>query len=170
MKSFIIEGIGMLAVIVNIIAWNSKARKTILHLQSLSSSFFVVHFFLLGGYSGAVMSTVTVLRNIVFEKIDGLTLKIKTKIVLLFVGISLVPIFYFWQGWVSLLPVCGVIVGVYAVSKENPKEMRVLMLATILFWGPYTILIQSFSGMLAQLISAIGISIGILRHNRKDGV
>ena len=76
----------------------------------------------------------------------------------------------FWKGSITILPVVGVIVGMHAISKDRPADIRFYMLIACLIWVPYTLVVHSYSGLLSQLVGIVGILMGIYRHDRKEAV
>lgn len=162
-----IQSIGIVALLFVILAWNARTRNGILLRQGLSSLFFVAHFYLLGAYTGALMSLIVVGRNFVFE--NKLTWARNTIWLYLFMFFSVLALLFSWQGFISVFPVLGVIIGTYAVWKNNPKDMRSYMLLTAVIWIPYTIVVHSYSGLISQVVMAVAILIGKARLDRHMG-
>ncbi len=164
---WLIQLIGAVALVFITLAWNAKTRKKILNLQSFGVGIFVVHYLLLGAVTGAVMSGVTLLRNLIFVQ-KGNKKWASSKVWLpLFIILSVITLLIFWQGWPSILPALGVIIGTYGISRESPKEIRFSMLLASLLWIPYTIIVHSYSGLVTQLISTVGLLVGMFRLDRK---
>lgn len=78
--------------------------------------------------------------------------------------------FFTWEGFVSLLPLFAVIVGIYARWQEKPSQIRFLGLVGTLLWLPYTVIVHSYAGTLTQLVLMVGILYGIMVHDRKKVV
>lgn len=162
-----IQIIGFLALIVGVFAWNVKTRVKILNLQSVSSALFVIHYFLLGAYTGALMSGLIILRNFVFSEKKKKKWANHSFWIYFFMLLATTVLVLFWQGLPSILPVAGVILGTFALSRDKPKDMRFFMLLTAFAWIPYTIIVHSYSGLISQIISTAGIIVGMFRLDRK---
>ena len=85
---------------------------------------------------------------------------------MVFILLSIGLLTIFWGGWVTLLPVAGVIIGTYGMWKDRPADIRTFMLISCLVWVPYTIIVQSWPGLLSQIVGIVGILMGMFRHDR----
>ena len=63
MFMYVIQALGLVALVFNVYAFASRTRDRILFRQAIASAFFVVHFILLGAVTGAVMSVIVIIRN-----------------------------------------------------------------------------------------------------------
>lgn len=162
-----IQSIGIIGLIFVVFAWNAKTRRKVLDLQSVNVSLFIIHYILLGAWTGAIMSGVTLLRNLVFAQKNLKKWASHPGWLYVFIVLSLIALAIFWEGWISLLPAAGVVIGTYAISKDNPKDIRFYMLLTAIVWIPYTIIVHSYSGLIAHIISTIGLLTGMIRLDRK---
>lgn len=170
LKNFwFIQGIGAIALIFVILAWNAKTRRNMLLLQSTNLVFFIIHYSLLGALAGGAMCVVTLARNFVFVQ-NHKKWAAHWAWFYFFVLLSIGVLIVFWKGWITILPVTGVILGIYAVSQKNPADIRFYMFITCLIWMPYNIVVQSYSGLMSQIIGIIAILMGIYRHDRKPAV
>ena len=169
MNFWFIQAIGAVALIFVFFSWNAKTRKSILVLQSINIVFFIAHYLLLSAFIGAVMCLIVLGRNIV------LYLKDKGKkwashpawfyaLTLVAVGVLAVA----WTGWISALPVIGVSIGMYGMWHDRPADIRFYMLISAIIWIPYTIAVQSYSGLLNQAVATIAILIVMYRHDRRE--
>lgn len=162
-----IQSVGAIALIFVIFAWNARTRKNILYLQSVNIALFIFQYLLLGAYIGAVIQVIIFTRNLVFAKRGEKKWADNPLWPFLFMALSIISLIIFWQGWISLLPVIGVIVGTYGISKSQPKTMRRYILSTSLVWIPYDLLIHSYSGFANDIISYIAVLIGMYRLDRE---
>ena len=163
-----IQIIGAIALVFIVLAWNAKTRRGILMLQSVSLIFFIAHYTLLSAYAGAAMSVVVLGRNLVLLQESEENWASHWTWFYFFIFISIVVLAFFWNGWMSALPVLGAIVGIYGMWKKNPADIRLYMLIASSIWIPYTIAVHSYSGLLSQIIGIAGILVGMYRHDRKE--
>jgi hypothetical protein len=162
-----VQILGAIALLFGVIAWNSDTRAKILRFQSINSALFAIHYLLLGALSGALMSVIILIRNFVFAQQKKHAWARYNAWIYFFMILSVTTVGFFWQGWPSILPVCGVIIGTYAVSRKKPKDIRYYVFITLLFWAPYTLLVHSYSGLASQIITGVGILIGMSRLDRE---
>ncbi len=163
---WVVNAIGGIALFFVVLAWNAKSRKNILILQLINLVIFTLHYFLLSAYVGAAMCVVTIGRNFVFIKKNEKKWASHWAWFYFFSLISASVLIFFWDGWITVLPVVGVVLGTYAITKNKPADIRFYMLITCFIWLPYTIVVHSYSGFLSQTIGIISILIGMYRHDR----
>ena len=162
-----IQFIGAVALVFVCFAWNSKNRKRLLQLQAINMSLFVVQFILLRAYTGALMQFVAILRNIVFSKKGEEKWASSHGWMYFFMTLSVVGLLFSWQGLVSIFPVIGIIIGTYGLAKNKTHDIRIYILVTTLAWIPYDLIVHSYTGFIGEVVSDIGIFIGMYRLDRK---
>lgn len=165
-----IQSIGVVALIFSILAWNARTRKNILYLQGVNVGLFIFQYILLGAYTGAVVQCITLSRNLVFAKKGEKKWADNPLWPFIFMALAIITLVIFWQGWVSIFPVIGVIIGTYGMSKDQPKTMRRYILSTALVWIPYDLLVHSYSGFVNDIISYVALIIGMYRHDREKTI
>jgi hypothetical protein len=161
-----IQALGVIALVFFVAAFQSRVRKHILIGQTISALFFIAHFYLLGAYVGGVMNVIIIGRNMVFYHKDKAWAN-HISWLYLTIAISVGSLLYFWQGWISIFPVMGVIMGTYAMWHNKPSDMRFYMLLSILSWIPYMIAVRSYSGLAMQVVIILFIAFGMYRLDRK---
>jgi hypothetical protein len=132
--------------------------------------FFIAHYFLLSAFAGAAMCVVTLLRNFVFMQKNEKKWASHPAWFYIFILISVIVLMVFWKGFITILPVLGVIVGIYAMSKDKPSDIRFYMLIASIIWIPYTIVVHSYSGLMSQLVGITGIIMGMYRLDRVKSI
>lgn len=162
-----IQSIGLVALVFTIFAWNAKTRKKILELQAISVLISVAQYMLLGAFTGAATQVVTISRNIVFSKKGEKRWASYAIWPYVFIFLAVLVLVFFWQGWISLLPVIGIIVGTLGMFKDKPKQMRIFVLSTALVWIPYNLIVGSYTGFVSDLISYTALIVGMIRLDRK---
>ena len=167
MYSIITQLIGFLGTAVHLTAFQGKKRETILICQSIGSMLFMIHFIKLGAFSGAAMNLLVVVRALVFnfrgskkwaDSIAWLPI-----FILLSVGIVAVT----WEGWISILPMIGMVSTTFAQFSKKPMMVRLLTLPNCPCWLIYNGISGSLSGVITEILIAISIIIGFLRHDVK---
>lgn len=161
-----VQSIGGIALFFAICAWNAETRKRVLDLQTISIIFFIIHYLLLGAFTGAASNGVGAVRNLVFIQKNKKKWASSSFWMYFFMALSALVLGFFWQGWPSILPVLGIMIGTYALFRDDPKHMRFHMFLTGLVWIPYTIIVHSYSGLITQVISTIGLGVAMFRLDR----
>lgn len=164
---YFIQSIGALALIFVFLSWNAKERKNIFIFQSINLVLFVIHYSLLTATAGAAMCAVVLARNFVFSQKGEKKWASNPIWLYVFMILSVGVLGIFWKGWITILPVVGVIISMYAMWKDKPAEIRWFMLISCLVWVPYTIIVKSWPGLLSQVIGIAAILVGMYRLDRK---
>ncbi|MBQ7921390.1 MAG: YgjV family protein [Clostridia bacterium] len=167
MKDIIIQAIGFCGTAFLLLAFQGKRRGTILLLQIMGSLCFFTHFGLLGAFSGAAMNLLSALRATVFFFREDK--KWANSIVWLpvFIGTSLALSILTWEGWISILPMIGTVSTTFAQYSKAPKMVRLLTLPNCPCWLIYNGISGSISGVITEVLIALSIIIGFLRHDVK---
>ena len=64
--NWLVDGLGILGILTNIIIYQQKTRKRLLIWKLISDVIWIMHYWLLGAYSAIAISVVAILRSIVF--------------------------------------------------------------------------------------------------------
>lgn len=165
-----IQALGAVALIFVILAWNAQTRKKILELQSINLALFIAHYLLLNALAGAIMCAIVLARNLVFIEKNDAKWASHPAWLYIFVALSVSGVLLSWKGLITILPAVGVVLGTYAISRNNPAEIRFFMLIACVIWIPYTIVVHSYAGLFSQIVGIIGILMGMYRHDRRGVV
>ena len=145
-----------------IFSYFQKYASKLLFYQSLAFFFKSIHYFLLGGLSGALTSIISFIRNLFFTK--G---KSKFLIVLFIIIYVVIGIITFTDLF-SLLPVLATIFYSFFVYIKNPKYLRLSSLCTSFIWLSYNIYLFSYFCILTQLILIAANVLAMLKLDKKD--
>ena len=161
------QGIGVIALIANIISYQSKTRDQILSRQMVGSLLFMAHFALLSAWTGAAMHAIVVVRNWIFGQKEKYVWAGHIIWLFVFFALSLGFLYFSWEGLISIFPAIAVLTGVYARWQEHPKHIRIWGLVGVLMWLPYTLIVESYPGTVTQLFIAGAIIYGMVKHDRE---
>lgn len=167
MSDFIVQSIGVIALIVNVFAFASRTRNHILTRQGISALFFTIHFFLLGAYTGAAMNLIVIIRNWVFEHKRAHAWARHTLWLGVFMLTPVAALLFSWQGPISLFPVVGTCFAVYGLWHNNARAIRIWILAATIIWTPYLIVMHSYPGLLNQFFTAGAVLFGMYEGSER---
>lgn len=160
-----IQAVGFIGLIFVVISFQGRTRNKILKNQAISAVFYMLHFYLLGAFTGAGINTVIAIRNFVFEKKDKKTWASSQWWIYVFILFGGIFSYLSWQGWTSLLPFTGMVVGTFARWQDKPILIRVLSLIGSSLWLVYGILVVSYPGIVTEVIVITSIVIGLFRFD-----
>ena len=103
--------VGIIAIAVNVTIYWQTERKKLLLAKLIADSLWGVQYALLGGYTGAAIALIGVLRSIVFLNEDKKWASGK-KWLIIFLLLSIASAFFTYKGAASLLPVLASLLAV----------------------------------------------------------
>lgn len=155
--------IGFIYVIIGFFAFRNISRTATLAIKALCDGMAVVHFAMLGLWTGAAVCTINVARGLCFAQKDrkkwasGIWMPIL--FCLLTIGGSLLG----WTGWESLLPMVGSCLAVMGYWCKDTAKLRLFNLVGISMWVVYGVITLSISTILANSIYVISILLTMIR-------
>ena len=156
--------IGYVGTGVLFLSYQMPKKRQIVLLQIMSISIFTVHFFMLGGVTGAVMNLIALSKTVLyyFENKPWFRNVLFTAfyaIVILTAGIAT------WQGLPSLFPLLAMLLhtGAYNIKKE--KWFRLCMFPTSPLWMVYAILTGSVPALIGEILTTTSLLSAIIRYD-----
>lgn len=144
-----------------------KKREKILGLQVLGNLLFAIQYVMLGkaGYTGAMMSVVSIVRAYVFARKNGTNLsgdsdnkeahevkKMSNSILYAFVVVYLILSIITWDSIVSVCALIATIVYTFGMWADKPQTIRFTSNIASVFWIIYNVSIGGYVGAIAELV------------------
>lgn len=167
MYNIIVQCIGYCGVACFITSYLQKKRGNIILFSFIARIFFVTHYILLGGFSGAAQNAVGGIASAVSGKRDKKPFDSKLTpvlIVLLTVAVGILT-YDKEKGIVCLLPVLAMVLQNIALWLRKGTLIRVFTLSGIPLWFVYNFISGSIPAMMSDTLSAISLVIAILRYD-----
>ena len=156
--------VGFVGFIAVFASFQMKSRSHILLLQLIGGLFFAFHFGLLGAFTGAVLNIISVVKVLLFRHYSGPHRPAWPPhlIAVLLIGATA----FTWSGWVSLLPMIGMLALNYGFWRHNEQTMRRSAAIASPVWLVYNVINFSIAGIITELfvISSIAIALWRFRH------
>lgn len=128
-----------------------KQKRKILYFQTVQIGMSVISNIILGGITGAIINTLSMIRNILCYW-DKLGVKEKIVITILAVILS----FKFNNlGYIGLLPLISTVVYIWLMNIKNVKKFKLLIVFTMLMWFIYDIAIKSYASAIFDFMNII---------------
>lgn len=156
-----IQLIGLLAFCMLVLSFYRKDAKSILMFQSTANFAYAIHYFLLGAISGAYISLISILRNILLLIAKKNKILIAFLIVILYIVITVL----FYEGIHSILPMAANSIYIIAILKDNKMSLLKGQLIGSVLWFTYGASVSSYVEMIAQVILAISVITQIKKLN-----
>ena len=143
--------IALIASILMVISGSIKDRKKIIYVQTIQILFFTISDIILGGYTGAIINLISLVRNILTYN-DKLTNIAKAILITLSVSLSL----YFNNlGFLGLLPIISMVTFTLFMNTKNTIKLKLLIAFTMVLWLIYDITIRSYTSSIFDFLSLI---------------
>ena len=128
--------IAFIASIFMVITGVLKEKKKILYVQSIQISLFVASNLILGGFTGAIINVLNLVRNIICYK-DKLNLKAKIIITILS---TILTLLFNNLGIIGLLPLATTILYIWFMNVKDVIKFKILIASTVVMWLIYDII------------------------------
>ena len=115
------EIIGCIAIAISVLIYQQKTEKNLLWCKGISDALWIIHYIIIGGYTGAAISGVALIRGIVLSFYARRGIKSK-RILLLFLLASLVCTAITWQGVFSIFPAIASLLAVHEPDQHPHDE------------------------------------------------
>ena len=165
-EDIIIQAIGIVAMGLAIFSFQSKESKGVLYLQVGSSTAWAIHFLLLGAYTGAILNAIAIVRNLLFSFKRYRFFASKWWIAVFSVIFTVVAVLT-WEGWLSILPLVGMVTSSFAFFMKDANKLRYLYFLSSPPWLIYDAISKSIGGTITEAFCMISIIIALIRYSDK---
>ncbi len=162
---FYIQLIGILGFCIVVLSFYKKETTTILMYQITSNFVYAVHYFLLGGLSGAFCCVIGMIRNVTLIKCDN-----KKIILPIFITIYSLITLLFYEGIYSLLPMMANLSYLIEMTYKNKKVLLKGALVSSSCWIIYAIFVSSYVSIVTESILLISNTIQLIRMINKQKI
>ena len=165
MNQVIIQGVGFVALLFVIVSFQKKERGSLLFTMLVGLVLFVVHYLLLNAWTGALLNLVEAGVVYVSYKKESTSWARQKFWLYIFVLLFVVSGLVVSRTLIDLLPVIAQIIGVIGVWRNDPREIRFIMLVPRPLWFLYNLSIGSYAGMATEVFIFLSLVIGIFRFD-----
>ena len=147
--------IGFVAFIVTLIAYHRATKKKIFESMIIANILDVVHYLVLGAYSGCITKVIALIRNLVIVKKEKYKWLSSKAILVLFIIIYIISGIVTFTNILSIL--CIIAAIIYLIWCWNGNELQVKRAAFYCYflWLIYNVSVQSYAGIISNVISII---------------
>ena len=161
---WLIDLLGVGILIGGFVSFQNNKHKRIVMMKVITDLMFTAQYLLLGAYSGAMMDSIGIVRNLILMRAANDRKKqiIATSV---FVVILTAAGIATWAGPISLLAIFGKIFTTVAFGFRNPRILRALTIPSCILWAVYDALTGSWAGMVYELLGLLSIIIAYVRFD-----
>ena len=160
------QGLGVVAIALGFLSYQLKTREALVFAQFATAVCFVLHYLMIGAYSGMALNIIAVIRNFIYFRLGKKGPVAKGWAIAFSVIMGIMGVLS-WQNWYSIFVVLGLIINSYCMSFSNPQNIRKSILVTSPLVLIYDVLVFSFGGAVYETIAIVSAVIGIIRTRKK---
>lgn len=160
--------IGFIAFAFSLIAYHRKDKKTILSNMVISNMLNLIHYLLLGAFSGCITKLLAIFRDyfiILKEKYNKFS---NIVYLLLFIILYIIATIFTYNGILSMLPLVAAIIYIIFIWNGNEVIIKKTAFFCYFLWLVYNIFVLSISGIVSNIISILSTLIAILNAKKGD--
>lgn len=158
------NAIALIASILMVYSGIIKEKKKIIYVQTLQIGLLVISNLVLGGFTGAIINSLSIIRNILCYK-DKLRLIAKLIIITLSIILSLT---FNNLGFIGLLPLISTVIYILLMDTKNIIKFKILTIFTMILWLIYDINIKSYISVIFYIMNIAANIISIFQLQIKD--
>lgn len=161
------QAIGLVGLGFSLRAYQSKTKEGILGIQFAGAFIYMVHFALLSAWTGLAMNAIVAMRNWIFVRKASHPFAAHEAWMWFFMALAAASLFFTWEGPISLLPVVGVMFGVYSRWHfHDAFKIRFFSAIGCMLWLPYDLVVRSYSGAATDILTFAAIMYAMWKHDR----
>lgn len=159
--------IGFIGTGLLVFSYQFKESKKLFFVQMCSNIAYILHFFMLGAFSGSINIAIALVRN--FVLINSSKGWARNKYWLwLFISLHIIVTIFTYQDMFSLLPCIGMVAITIASWTRNGKKIRMTnIFVNSPSWLIYDIYTVSYSGIVCEVLTLLSVIISFFRHGVK---
>ncbi len=172
----IAQSIGIIAMLFNILSYQSKQQRWVIALQLCGGALFSVNYLFLGAKVGGLLNILAAVRAIIFlfkDKLKADRLPWLFGFVSLYVAVYILNFTLFgkeptlYNLVIEMLPVIGMTALNIGFRLKNASDVRRCGLVSSPAWLIYNIASGSWGAIACEVLTLGSIFLGILRHDKK---
>ena len=163
----LVQAIGFGGTILFFLSYQCKRNKNLFRVQLVSYLCYTVHLLLLGAVTGGISYMLNTLRSFCLGSRSAF---LKGKMMCYCICIlQVITLFLTGEGWWSILPVAANIAATISGYTGNPRKIRVVgIFINSPMWIVYSVLVDSWAGVLDEIVTEASMLLSIWRYGWKN--
>ena len=172
MHLILAHAIGFGAMAINISSYQFKNSRQIVFCRMVSDIMYIVHYLMLGAYSGCVTLVVSVLNALVYGMQEKHPWARRRCWKWIFSALLVAACLILWRDSFEMLPGVCTLVSILSVILATWSDNSVIIRGNKLLcagpaWIVYCIAVGSYAGILTELFGMTSAAVGFYRHRAK---
>ena len=158
---------GLIALIITAINIQLKSKEKIVMLNVWANVAVTIQYFLLGAYTGAVISILNAIRDVVYFLFKKKNLKPSILVLLIFETIAIIAGIISWQNIWSIIPIVVTIIYTYGLWQDDVKILRITTVIIGYGWTIYDIVVKAYVAALQVAVQCTSALVALVINNKK---
>ena len=169
MKFIIIQVIGAVAFTLLSISYYKKEKEKILFYQILAYIVFTIHYYMLGGLTGAMCNLLGLISLVIIYLFDKFKCNKDNKKLLIYsiipflIVISLIT----FENIYSLFPILASVIAIASFVSDNENKIRQMGIIVNFCWLVYAIVYKSYISIFFEIFTFIATVVAFMRNRGK---
>lgn len=159
----IAQAVGFVSLIIYCTSLQARARKTLITLLIFVNILNSAVYFLLGSYTGAIMSIIGLIKLVIFQIYDNKKKNCPVWVMLIFMFAIGVNAVFTYSGWYDVFAIVEAIVVTYGAWQKNMTITRLCYFASGVLLVMFNLCVSAYTNTLSEAIGLIFSVIGIVR-------
>lgn len=177
LNTLVVQGIGGIAYTLLALSYFKKEKRQILFIQIFAYIFFLLHYYLLNGITGAICNLIGLLALSTIYIFEKRTTKNKDTllgiVVVFFTVLMLVANIVTFQNIFSIFPMVASVIAIVSFLRKSENDIRGIGILVAICWLIYAIVYKSYISIIFEAITLIDVVIAFLKNlqnkkNRKE--
>lgn len=164
---FLVQSLGLCAMIAWVSSIQLKKKSHILELQIIASLFYAVHYGMLSAMSAVVVTIISIARLLTIYLIERKGKEVPLFVLVIFILILVIAGVMTYEGPISMLPIIITMIYTYSTWQKDTKVIRGLFLVTGMLWITYNFSVGSYILMIGNSLEVISSIVSIIRYHKK---
>lgn len=161
---------GLAAVALFLLSYQQKKRKNIILCNAISRVLYILQYFLLGAFEGAVLDILGTVSSVMAQNKDKGFIKRNIKLAVILINLIIVVAgLSLYKDIFSLCPILGVMLHTSAFWITEEKTIRKVSFLGSPFWLIYNIASRAYGSALGDILTMVSIGIAIYRYDIRGG-
>ena len=164
LNTLVVQGIGTIGYTLLALSYFKKVKKQILFMQIFSYIFFVIHYYLLNGITGAICNLIGLFALITIYMFEKYKFKNKILVSMFFITLLLTVNIMTFQNIFSIFPMVASIIVIISFLENNENDIRGIGVLAAVCWLVYAIAYKSYIAIIFEIITFIDVVIAFLKN------
>ena len=156
--------IGYIGTCILFMSYQMPKKRMIVTLQVMSISIFMVHYAILGAWTGALMNGIALVKTVLYLFENEKWFKNALYTVLFTAAVITAGIFT-WEDWASILPLIAMVINTLAYNFKKERYFRLGMFPCSPLWMAYAIHTGSIPALIGEILTTTSTIVAIIRYD-----